>query len=295
MGFPAPLPTGGPIEFPGNLPPAVKPLFGRLLRADLGGYLASPAFDRVLGRLGLDGPWERSLSWVKNNGVGSAERDLTEAEEAFGVFLSLLHAHNEFDLRRPLKMVLEDLARQSPNRLDLQPAIQAARDLGVHVKVEDAGQGEPGWKPENQLRQRLAVGYREEPGRAVFLASDREPDRVYRTEVQPALEMLGLTCRRVTPLSVSRLCLDDTWEEIQRSEVVICDLRRRDPETFYGLGLAHALDRRVVVLLDSGTDLPLDLRRTAHVCCPSGDGTGGQIKEAIVRLLADELGPGTSA
>jgi len=68
---------------------------------------------------------------------------------------------------------------------------------------------------------------------------------------------------------------DDIWEDsvlvndivglIARSKVVICDLSGRNANVFYETGIVHTLGREVVLITQSDSDVPFDLRHHRYI------------------------------
>ncbi|MBF0430430.1 MAG: hypothetical protein HQK83_04075 [Fibrobacteria bacterium] len=58
----------------------------------------------------------------------------------------------------------------------------------------------------------------------------------------------------------SRGSLDTVWENVLNSRIVICDLTGKTPNILYQLGLAHALNKDVIVICQSIKDIPADLQ-----------------------------------
>jgi hypothetical protein len=56
-----------------------------------------------------------------------------------------------------------------------------------------------------------------------------------------------------------RVVMDDIWEGICRSHVIIADLTGRNPNVTYELGIAHALGKEVILLSQNSEDVPFDL------------------------------------
>jgi HEAT repeat protein len=52
----------------------------------------------------------------------------------------------------------------------------------------------------------------------------------------------------------------DIWKSIRQSKLVIADLTGRNPNVFYELGLAHAIQKPVILLSQNVNDVPFDLR-----------------------------------
>ena len=54
--------------------------------------------------------------------------------------------------------------------------------------------------------------------------------------------------------------MEDIWQGIKQSAVLLADLTDRNPNVFYELGLAHGIARPAVLVTDRIEDVPFDLR-----------------------------------
>lgn len=54
--------------------------------------------------------------------------------------------------------------------------------------------------------------------------------------------------------------MDDITASIRKAHLIIADLTGRNPNVFYEVGIAHALNKKVLLMAQSIEDVPLDLR-----------------------------------
>jgi hypothetical protein len=76
--------------------------------------------------------------------------------------------------------------------------------------------------------------------------------------------------------------MDEVWENIRKSRVVLADLTGRNANVFYETGIAHALGKEVILMARELEDVPFDLR---HLRCILYDDTlrGSQKLDAVLR------------
>jgi hypothetical protein len=75
--------------------------------------------------------------------------------------------------------------------------------------------------------------------------------------VKEVVENLGFDCRRADDY-YGKVVLHDIWERINRAAFVVADLTSANPNVYYELGLAHALGKEIVPLLQDGYSIPFD-------------------------------------
>ena len=72
---------------------------------------------------------------------------------------------------------------------------------------------------------------------------------------------------------------------IDRSRVVICDCSGRNPNVFYEAGIAHTLGREVILITQSGSDIPFDLRHLRYIAYHNNGEGRTKLKEEVVKRL----------
>ena len=82
-------------------------------------------------------------------------------------------------------------------------------------------------------------------------------DKIYK----PAIEKAGLTpIRADTEIFGAGKIIDQIWSGINSARVLVAELTKRNPNVFYELGLAHALEKPVVLISSNEDDVPFDLQ-----------------------------------
>jgi hypothetical protein len=99
---------------------------------------------------------------------------------------------------------------------------------------------------------------------SVMMPFDARFDAVYETLRQTA-DAANLRCRRADDIWENPAIIQDVVSLIDRSRVVVCDCTGRNPNVFYEIGIAHTLGRDVILITQSETDIPFDLRHLRFV------------------------------
>lgn len=103
-------------------------------------------------------------------------------------------------------------------------------------------------------------------------------DYIWRKQIKTIVEEIdGLTlrCRRADDL-FGQDVMQDIYESILTSMVVIAEITGRNANVFYELGMAHSLGKDVILLSQSEEHIPFDLNRFRH-CIYSYDGPGYEV------------------
>jgi AbiJ N-terminal domain 5/CHC2 zinc finger len=69
-----------------------------------------------------------------------------------------------------------------------------------------------------------------------------------------------LECKRADEVWNSSILINDIFELINHSAVVVCDLTGRNENVFYELGVAHAWGKKVIPITQRSEDVPFDLK-----------------------------------
>ncbi len=85
-------------------------------------------------------------------------------------------------------------------------------------------------------------------------------DQYYRDIYVPAIRDAGFEPKRADELFSTGSVVEQIWEEIEKSSVLLADLTNKNPNVFYELGLAHADSKPVVFTSGNLDDVPFDLR-----------------------------------
>ncbi|MDB6059498.1 MAG: hypothetical protein JWO95_3342, partial [Verrucomicrobiales bacterium] len=85
-------------------------------------------------------------------------------------------------------------------------------------------------------------------------------DRYYQEIYVPAIKEAGLEPVRADELFTTGSVVEQIWEQISKSKVLLADLTDRNANVFYELGLAHAAKKPVIFTAAKTDDVPFDLR-----------------------------------
>ena len=111
-------------------------------------------------------------------------------------------------------------------------------------------------------------------------------DDYYETVYQPAIESAGLAPKRADDIYRPGTIVNDIWSYTKSARIILADLSGKNPNVFYELGLAHALEKPVVLVSSNQEDVPFDLRHIRVILYDQGDPFWGQ---KLVDKLADNI------
>lgn len=94
----------------------------------------------------------------------------------------------------------------------------------------------------------------------VLMPFDKRFDTVYAKCIKPILTSHNWQCCRADEVYEPREIVNLIQEQILRADLVIADLTGRNANVFYELGYAHAVGKNTVLLTQSISEVPFDLR-----------------------------------
>lgn len=101
---------------------------------------------------------------------------------------------------------------------------------------------------------------KERPLAFVIMPFDSALDAVYRDLIRSTLEEVGFTVERADDIVAARNILDDIVAKLADADFVVADLTDLNPNVFYELGIAHAMNGRVLMMTQDVSSLPFDLQ-----------------------------------
>jgi hypothetical protein len=115
-------------------------------------------------------------------------------------------------------------------------------------------------------------------------------NEVYRDAIQPLVTEIGFDPLRVDDIASPGIIISDIKNQITESSIVIADITEANPNVYYEVGMAHAIDKPTVLLAQRGTKLPFDVG--PHRCIFYENTIPGRarLQEALKRSLESLLG-----
>jgi len=94
----------------------------------------------------------------------------------------------------------------------------------------------------------------------VIMPFDDELTAVYKRFLKPTLEQAGFEVHRADDIRNQRNILQDIVEGLAQADLIVADLTGGNENVFYEVGLAHAMNRPVLLLTQDISDVPFDLQ-----------------------------------
>ncbi|MBF0426303.1 MAG: hypothetical protein HQL66_10860 [Magnetococcales bacterium] len=115
-------------------------------------------------------------------------------------------------------------------------------------------------------------------------------NEVYRDTIGPLVEEIGFEPTRVDEVSQPGIILNDIWLHLTQASVVIAEVSEPNPNVYYEIGVAHAMNKPTILLAQRSTRLPFDLG--PHRCVYYDNTIAGRARllESLRSSLSSILG-----
>ena len=121
---------------------------------------------------------------------------------------------------------------------------------------------------------------------AVMMPFGKEFDQVYEA-IKSACETEGYRTLRVDEIYGPKPITSDIFSTIVQSTLVISDLSERNPNVLYETGLAHALNRDVIMIVQNEHDIPFNVHHLRYLSyLPNEEGLGKLSKDLLASIQA---------
>lgn len=173
-------------------------------------------------------------------------------------------------------------------------AAQLVSREGDRIKLVDVSDTISTARGEERIKN-LAAGAQVASGDTCFVMMPFAPPigDYYGKVYDPAIRKAGLIpVRADTEIFGTGKIIDQIWRGINQAKVLVAEMTSRNPNVFYELGLAHALNKPVVLVSASKDDVPFDLQHIRVIYYDKADPFWGQklmekLSENILSALSN--------
>jgi len=88
---------------------------------------------------------------------------------------------------------------------------------------------------------------------------------IYRTGIKAACESIGVDCERVDEQIFTESILWKVYSQIAKADIIVAEMTGCNPNVFYEVGYAHALNKQVILLTRDAGGIPFDLKDYPHI------------------------------
>ncbi len=126
----------------------------------------------------------------------------------------------------------------------------------------------------------------------VLMPFAKEFNDTYKFGIKGACEEAGAYSERVDEQHFDGSIFERIRNQIAKADVIVADMTGQNPNVFYEVGYAHALNKRVVLVTKNSSDIPFDLKHYPHII---HDGSITTLKDNLTEKLRWALSQPSSA
>jgi hypothetical protein len=153
------------------------------------------------------------------------------------------------------------------------PAQAAGKEMGLELleladlqqRVQGKTEALRAAEIEIDLARRQAAEFSKPPRIFVLMPFAAEFGDVYLLGIREVGEKLGFAVDRADDIEHNENILEVIQEHIRQCDVVIADMSGRNPNVFYEIGYAHALERPTILLCRKADNIPFDLQSINYI------------------------------
>lgn len=167
--------------------------------------------------------------------------------------LSGIGTPETFDISNEYKVKIEvigSLITLSINGINVASAIH-------HIRK---GQIQIAFSSEKKITVKDIVVKARKPKAFIVMQFSEEYNQLYQEVIKPVCEKFGLECERADEFYTATPIIKDIINSIKVSSVIIAEITPDNPNVFYEVGYAHAIEKPTILLCDRKREkLPFDI------------------------------------
>ncbi|MFH2048145.1 MAG: restriction endonuclease [bacterium] len=99
----------------------------------------------------------------------------------------------------------------------------------------------------------------------IVMSFSTELNDLYMYGIRGCIEKLGLTAVRADEMEYNGDIITEIIDHIKKAQYIVAEVSDRNPNVFYEVGWAHALNKQVILIAKEGTTVPFDLISMNHI------------------------------
>lgn len=110
-------------------------------------------------------------------------------------------------------------------------------------------------------------------------------DGIWLSVIKPTIQELNDECYRVDDFFNVGSILNDIFKSIHSADYILADLTIQNPNVYYELGYAHAINKRVILITQDISTLPFDLKHQRVILYDDSAAGAGKLKLDLKRFI----------
>jgi hypothetical protein len=277
----------------------IKPLIANLLRINIGSYLKTSDYNHLALEHNFDRLWESANKEIRRRSsvVFLGFDNSGEYAEAFQLVLDTLWSQDKNGFYNLMEITLKDFIRWDKGKTDLSNILQNLEQLDMpqpkldNLKISKNVKVIPERTdtPDKQVEFKQTEVKVNEKQCFIIMPFTDKLNPIYDSIIKPVIKDLRMESLRADEIFNSKPIIEDIWESIKKARFLIADLTDRNPNVFYELGLAHALNKDVILLTQDIDDVPFDLRHFRIIVYQDSISGADKLKSTLKDFINEQI------
>lgn len=277
----------------------LKPLIANLLRINIGSYLKTNDYGYLVLEHNFDQTLKSAIKKIRSssNVVIIGYDDPGDYEDAFQLILDTLWSQNKKIFYNIMELTLTGFINWDKGKTDLSKILQNLEKLNMplsqlenlrilnELKVQPKQPNDT----EKQIEFKQSTVKVNEKLCFIIMPYTDKLNPIYENIIKPVIKDLKLECLRADEIFTSKSIIEDIWNNIKKARFIIADLTDRNPNVFYELGLAHALNKEVILLTQDINDVPFDLRHLRFIVYQDSIAGADKLKSDLKNFINEQI------
>lgn len=117
-----------------------------------------------------------------------------------------------------------------------------------------------------------------------------EYTNIYNNYIYSPIKGSGLRIQRADEIFGTMPVMDDIWNILNESSIVIAEVTGRNPNVMYEIGMAHTVGKKVIIITQNSEDIPFDLRHHRYIVYKNSKESLPALQSKLIATINHELG-----
>lgn len=99
----------------------------------------------------------------------------------------------------------------------------------------------------------------------VLMPFTQELRPIYDDHIKETIKNLNLSVARADDFFSNNSIMNEIWSAIFYAKIIVADCTGKNPNVFYEIGIAHAINKPVILMTQDQNDVPFDLRHIRYI------------------------------
>lgn len=113
-------------------------------------------------------------------------------------------------------------------------------------------------------------------------------DDIYHLGIREIINEIGASCERADEMKYVGGIIQKIQHSIQSCDFIIAEISEHNPNVYYEVGFAHAINKPVILLTKNIENTPFDLRSYNHIIYSNIMELRKKLKEMLINILKDK-------